>query len=49
MHVSPAGCDGDELFLEKVNNVMVLKCALGMAGCVQVCIEASNQPSIHIG
>ncbi len=40
-------CRCDELYLGNINNLWLWHASSGMAGCVQVSIEASNEPCIH--
>jgi len=46
MQISAPGCRCDEQYLEKVLFLWLWHAVPGMAGCVQDCIEASNEPCI---
>ncbi len=47
MQISAPGCRCDELYFEKIYFLWLWHAVPGMAGGVQVCIEASNEPCIH--
>ncbi len=47
MQISAPGCRYDELYFWKTQTNCMLIAALGMGGCLQVCIAASNEPYIY--